>query len=190
MRAHTLVPGQRAFSPRNRFAFNRFDRFDRFRHRRFFFNDCFNTFGAGFGCGNFGGGFGYPFYDPFFDYSGYQQPQPQQQPVVVDNGGNDREVAFEVQALREEIQAMRDEERIREERNAPPAKPSARDDDGNATLVFRDGRQLSVRNYAIADHTIWVLNANSSRKIRVSDLDVQATEQANAKNGVEFHLPN
>jgi hypothetical protein len=200
--SRVFIQGQRAFSPRTRFAFrNRFafNRFHRFRHNRFFFNDCFNTFGAGFGCANpflfggFGGfgigGFGDPFYAPY--ESEFQQPQQQQQPVVVENEGNDREVAFEIQALREEMQAMRDEERARNEaRNNPAPKPSAQQDGPNAVLVFRDGRQLSVRNYAIADHTVWVLGANNARKIPVSDLDVTATEQANANNGVEFRLPH
>jgi len=203
--SRVLIQGQRAFSTRNRFIFrNRFafNRFHRFRHNRFFFNDCFNTFGAGFGCtspflGGFGGfgigGFGDPFYAPFYDSESQQpqQQQQQQQPVVVENEGNDREVAFEVQALREEIQAMRDEDRARNEaRNNSAPKPSAQQDGPNAVLVFRDGRQLSVRNYAIADHTVWVLGANNARKIPVSDLDVTATEQANANNGVEFRLPH
>jgi hypothetical protein len=201
--SRVVLGGQRTFSPRNRFAFNRFDRFHRFHHRRFFnngafFNNCFNTFGTAFGCSpffnsgfGFGGfGFGDPFFDPFFA-SEWQQPQPQQQPVVVENEGGNREVAFEVQALRDEIEAMRDEERARNEaRNNAAAKSPAQPDDKNAVLVFQDGRQLSVRNYAIADHTIWVLSSNSARKIPISDLNVTATEQANANNGVEFHLPH
>jgi hypothetical protein len=46
-----------------------------------------------------------------------------------------------------------------------------------------------VRNYAISDHTVWVLSPNSARKIPVAELDVPATQQMNAKNGVEFRLP-
>lgn len=186
-----FVQGRRFFVPRNRFVFNRFDRF-RFRHR-FFFNNCFNRFGfGGFGCGSpfLSGGFGFPLVDPFFNSGFDEQPEAQQQPVVVENGGgNDRETAFEVQALRDEVQAMREETRVHEEaRNAAPARSSSQDE-ANAVLVFRDGRQLSVRNYAISDHTVWVLSPNSARKIPVAELDVPATEQMNAKNGVEFRLP-
>lgn len=189
--ARSRIVGQRSFFPNNRFAFNRFDR-DRFRNRRFF-NNCFNRFGGfGFGCGNpfFSGNLGYGLWDPFWDF--YNQPQQQEQPVVVDNGDSgNREVAFEMQALRDEIQAMREEQIAREQaRNAPPPRPTSQQDDGNATLVFRDGHQLSVRNYAIADHTIWVLGPNNARKVQVSELDVPATEQANEKNGVDFHLPH
>jgi len=136
--SHALVPGQRAFFPNNRFVV-------RFHNSHFFFNtfhNCFNRFGSfgGFGCSTpyLWGGYGY--YDPFL-YGNYGQQQQQQQPAVVENNdGNDREVAFEMQALRDEVQAMREEQRLRDEaRNNPPARPAAQDD-GNATLVFRDGR--------------------------------------------------
>lgn len=192
---HSFSPRNRFFG-RNRFGFNRFDR-DRFRFRNRF--DCFNTFGTGFGCGNpfLSGGFGFPFFDPFFDdfgAFGAEWQQPQQQPVVVENQGNEqpnRELAFEVQSLRDEIQAMHDEELARNQaRNNPPSRPSAQPESASAVLVFRDGRQLAVQNYAVSDHTIWVLSPNSARKFPVSDLDVSATEQANAKNGVEFRLPH
>jgi hypothetical protein len=190
VRSNAFIPGQRAFFPNSRFVFN-----NRFRFRnRFFFNSCFDRFGSfgGFGCsGAFLSG-GYPYYDPLlYDYYGYGQQQ-QQQPVVVENNdNNDRELAFEMQAMRDEMQAMREEEHVREEaRNNPPPRPAAQQDDGNATLVFRDGHQLSVRNYAVTDHTIWVLGPDKARKVLVSELDIPATEQINAKNGVEFHLPH
>jgi hypothetical protein len=209
---HTAVVarGQRTFVPNRRFATFGFNNFHHIHHfhngTHFFFNTCFNTFGSfgGFGCsspffgaglwgaGLWGPGIGYPG-DPF--YSGYynqpQQQEPQQQPVTVENDSNNREIAFEMQALRDEIQAMRQEQHARDEvRNAPPSRPAAQQDDGNAVLVFRDGRQLAVSNYAVADHTIWVLGPNSARRVPVSELDLPATEQANAKNGVEFRLPH
>jgi hypothetical protein len=173
--------------PRNRFVFN--NRF-RFRDRRFF-NNCFNTLGSfgGFGCSSAFLG-GYPLYDPLFnDYgNGAQQPPPQQ-PVVAEDDNDNRDVAFELQALRDEMLAMREDARVRDERNNAAAKGPAQQDESNAVLIFRDGRQLSVRNYAIADHTVWVLGPNNARKIAVAELDVPATEQMNAKNGVEFRLP-
>jgi hypothetical protein len=200
--SRVLLPGQKAFVPNRRFAVFGFNHFHHFHHgSRFFFNSCFNTFGSfgGFGCSNqflgaglwgWGPGIGYPG-DPFYSgYYGQPQQQQEQQPVV-ENDSNNREIAFEMQALRDEIQVMRQEEHAREEaRNTTPPRPAAQqDDDANTVLVFRDGRQLAVRNYAVADHTIWVLGPNNARKVQVSELDLQATEQANAKNGVEFRLP-
>ena len=87
---------------------------------------------------------------------------------------------------------MRDEERRRDENrpaSQPQSKPAAQDDSPNAVLIFRDGRQLSVRNYAVVGNTVWVLSERAANKFAVSDLDINATEQANAKNGVEFRLP-
>jgi hypothetical protein len=203
-RSHVFSPAQRGNFSHSRFSTNRFrnhfeeDEDDRFHHRNRFFNDCFNGFGGfgGFGCFNpfFGGlGFGTSFFDPFLfgDY-GQQQQQPQQQPVAVqpDESAN-RELAFEVQAIQDEIQALRSEERAREQARTPPPPPKTTvEEERGVTLVFRDGRQLPVHNYAVADHTIWVLGPNVARKIPASDLDLDATEQVNAKNGVEFHVPH
>jgi hypothetical protein len=106
----------------------------------------------------------------------------------VEQDNNSRELALQVQELTDEIQAMRDEERNRDQaRNNASSRPAAQEPD--TILVFRDGRQITTRNYAIAGGTIWLLSENSARKIQLSELDPAATEQANAKNGVDFHLP-
>ena len=192
-RGRVLISGQRGVSFRTRFGFRPFRH--RFHHR-FFFNDfsCFNGFNN-FNCANpflFNGfGFGFPFvgpgFDPFFFSSDWQQPAPQQPVVMEQDNGANRELALEVQELSDEIQSMRDEERARENRSAN-AKPTAQDDGPNTTLVFRDGLQLSVRNYAVAGDTIWVLDQRNARKIPLSKIDLAATQQVNEKNGVEFHL--
>lgn len=188
----TIIPGQRSFVSRSRFGFrNRFHRRD-----RFFFGNCFNTFGGAFPCENpflFGldpflfGGIGYPG-DPFYsDYSSYSQPQPQ--PVVEQQDNGNRELALQVQELSDEIQAMRDEDRRREERKDSSAKPASQDDGPNATLVFRDGVQLAVKNYAISGDTIWVLDEHNTQKVPLAKLDLPATQRINEQNGVEFRLP-
>ena len=194
---HVFINGQRAFFPQHGIFFRH-----RFHHRsRFFFNTCFDSFGNpffcdpffsscfnGFGCGSpfFGSSFILPFYQPLFpNYS----PPPEQQPVAVEEDSHTRELALQVQELSDEIQSMRDEERRRESAKSAGAQPAPRDEGPNATLVFRDGQQLSVRNYAIVGDSIWVLEDHNARKIPISKLDVAATQQINEKNGVEFHLP-
>jgi hypothetical protein len=52
--------------------------------------------------------------------------------------------------------------------------------------VFRDGRQFSIHNYAIAGQTLWVLNEQASMKIALSDLDPDATQKANPGRSVHF----
>jgi len=194
-RGRTFVPGRRSFVSRSRFGDRRFDD-RRFRHRfhdrdRFLFGGtCFNTFGGAFPCQNpFLFNSLYPYYDPFYnDYSSQSEPQ---QPVVAeqDNSGN-RELASEVQELSDEIQSMRDEERNREERRNSNARPAAQDDGPNATLIFRDGLQLSVKNYAVAGDTIWVLDDHNTRKVPMSKIDIAATQKINEQNGAELRLPH
>src|SRR5208283_3605488 len=56
-------------------------------------------------------------------------------------------------------------------------------------LVFRDGHQQEVSNYAIMGQTVYVFD-HRKQKIALGDLDVPATIKANDDRGVEFQLPN
>ena len=56
-------------------------------------------------------------------------------------------------------------------------------------LVFRDGHQSELQNYAIVGDTIFDLTENRSHKIPIADLDLAATRKANDARGVDFQLP-
>lgn len=56
-------------------------------------------------------------------------------------------------------------------------------------LVFRDGHQQEVSNYAIMGQTLYVFS-NRTQKIGLSDLDVPGTIKLNDDRGVDFHLPS
>jgi len=56
-------------------------------------------------------------------------------------------------------------------------------------LVFKDGRKLEVGNYAIVGSTLFDLTPGHSRKVALSDLDLDATRQQNDERGVIFQLP-
>ena len=58
-----------------------------------------------------------------------------------------------------------------------------------AVLVFRDGHQQEVANYAISGTQLIVLG-EKTQKISLSDLDLSATSKANADRGIDFKLPN
>ena len=185
-----VIPGQRSVVSRPAF----FSHNRHFHHNHFFFGNCFNTFGFNtFGCGNpflNSGLYSYPYYDPFFYNNASYPSQPEQQPVVEQDNGN-RELALQVQELSEELQAMREEQRGNDgprKTESQPASQAPKDNSPNAILVFRDGLQLPVRNYAIAGGTIFVLD-KPNQKIALSKLDVPATQQVNDKNGLEIHLP-
>jgi hypothetical protein len=117
-----------------------------------------------------------------------------QQPVVVntDNGNNDLLVS-QVQQLTDEVADLRSEENRRyyddRARAGSGANLSATEPAAATIFVFNDGHRISAKSYAIAGQTLWIFNEQTAHKYPLAELDASATEQANAANGVEFHLP-
>ena len=73
---------------------------------------------------------------------------------------------------------------------APPPKQVADARPFEATtLVFRDGHQQQVTNYAIMGQTLYIFDTRT-QKIGLGDLDLPATIKLNDDSGIEFHLPN
>lgn len=64
----------------------------------------------------------------------------------------------------------------------PPASPPT-------VLVFKDGHQLEVSNYAIVGSTLFDLTPGHSRRIALADLNLDRTRQQNEENGIVFELP-
>lgn len=56
-------------------------------------------------------------------------------------------------------------------------------------LVFKDGHQLEVGNYAIVGHYLYDMSPGHPRKVALADLDMDATEKQNDQRGVTFQLP-
>jgi hypothetical protein len=56
-------------------------------------------------------------------------------------------------------------------------------------LVFKDGHQLEVENYAIVGQTLYDLTPGHARKVALASLDLEATEKQNDDRGVTFQLP-
>jgi len=56
-------------------------------------------------------------------------------------------------------------------------------------LVFRDGRRLNIQSYAFVRQTLWLLGNQSSAKIAVSELDLDATQIANPGSVLLFNQP-
>ena len=71
-----------------------------------------------------------------------------------------------------------------------PEQSAARDAKPNepSVLVFRDGHQQEVSNYAIMGQTVYVFDKRT-QKIALADLDVPATIKANDDRGLEFKIP-
>jgi hypothetical protein len=56
-------------------------------------------------------------------------------------------------------------------------------------LVFKDGHQSDVVNYAIVGDTLFDFGAGRTKKILLADLDIPATRKANDNRGVDFQVP-
>jgi hypothetical protein len=56
-------------------------------------------------------------------------------------------------------------------------------------LVFKDGHQVEVANYAIVGDTLFDLTGGRRRKIALADLDLTATAKQNDDRGIDFQLP-
>ena len=72
--------------------------------------------------------------------------------------------------------------RAEEDSSGPPQIPT--------TLIFKDGHQLELENYAVVSQTLYDLTPGHSRKIALADLDLPATQRQNDDRGITFQLPS
>ena len=59
----------------------------------------------------------------------------------------------------------------------------------STVLIFKDGHQEEISNYAIVGSTLYDLSDGRSKKVQLADLDLSATAKENDQRGVEFQLP-
>jgi hypothetical protein len=96
----------------------------------------------------------------------------------------------EIDRLRDEVERLREERVSREQtRQVAPQRQAVEEKVPTTVLIFQDGRRSEVQNYAIVDQTLWVFAEQRAHKMRVADLDLEATKSLNEKRGVEFRLP-
>jgi hypothetical protein len=72
-----------------------------------------------------------------------------------------------------------------------PASDSAvpASDQPQTILVFKDGHQVEVANYAIVGNTLYDLTGGHRQKIALADLDLTATARQNDDRGIDFQIP-
>src|SRR5271170_3202228 len=71
--------------------------------------------------------------------------------------------------------------------SAQPQAPAS--DQPQTVLVFKDGHQVEVANYAIVGNTLYDLSGGHRQKISLADLDLNATAKQNDDRGIDFQLP-
>src|SRR5438876_826553 len=62
-------------------------------------------------------------------------------------------------------------------------------DQPQTVLVFKDGHQAEIQNYAVVGQTLYDLSPGHYRKIALADLDLKATAKENDDRGISFQLP-
>lgn len=80
--------------------------------------------------------------------------------------------------------------KVRAYANPAPREPAAPVAAQPSTvLVFKDGHQSDVLNYAIVGDTLFDFGSSRTRKILLADLDLPATRKVNDDRGVDFQIP-
>jgi hypothetical protein len=82
--------------------------------------------------------------------------------------------------------------RSQPESEAAPAAPPAETlvpDQPETVLVFKDGHQLEVQNYAVIGDTLYDLTPGRHHKILLAELDLISTAKQNDDRGIDFRLP-
>jgi len=70
------------------------------------------------------------------------------------------------------------------------ASPGPEPDNSPPTIfIFKDGHKLETQNYAILGQTLYDFSTSGMRKIKLSDIDLDATKKANDDLGIPLRLP-
>lgn len=151
--------------------------------------------------------YSYPYY-PYYPYGdsdvytngdvsyGMDQPQPQPDDLrpaltIFENRPGYRPPPVNPAESRDYAgAAASDADREAARRDAqPPPEPQPVADQAPTVLVFQDGHRLEIGNYAIQGDLLYNLDGKGPRKIKLADLDLDKTVQANDERGNEFRLP-
>jgi len=90
---------------------------------------------------------------------------------------------------RDELRSTRTESKPRYQEPAEPPAQQPVADQPKTVLVFKDGHQSTVMNYAIVGTTLYDLSEGRTKKVALAELDLPATVKQNDDRGVEFRLP-
>ena len=135
--------------------------------------------------------YAYPAYieEPMLGDSGpYEAVAPEQNPA----DSIQRELTSlkaTINDYRDELRSTRTESKPRFQESAEPPAQQPVADQPRTVLVFKDGHQSTVMNYAIVGSTLYDLSEGRTKKVALAELDLPATMKQNDDRGVEFRLP-
>jgi len=131
-------------------------------------------------------------YSPF--YGGYYDPYPYPYVDYPPNDDYAEDPSYDSRGTRDydDRQALNDDYRAELNTSRPQQTPAPTDPvtvQPSTVLIFKDGHQQEVSNYAIVGAILYDLGGGRSKKVQLSDLDLTATIKENDQRGVEFQLP-
>ena len=153
--------------------------------------------------------YGFPYYPYAYDYDDQdypdqsaqdQQYEDQQQYQNEDQYSNGGQTIFDRRGPGPEYQSP-EFQTWRDQNQSDPQPPAAQQVASNSNeqqpapvapptvLVFKDGHQVEVANYAIVGATLFDLTPGHPRRVALSELDINATQKQNDDRGVDFKLP-
>jgi hypothetical protein len=156
--------------------------------------------GHGFGHRNF-----YPYYNWYPSYAYYGGPLWDGNDSSYDARFNNDDyaryqTAAEINRLSDEVQRLREEREEREYNEvaaqpapAPAPQPALKataQPDLPVVVVFLDRHIQEVKNYAVANEMLVVLDGTRRTKYPLADIDLAATMKLNDERGVDFQIPN
>ena len=164
------------------------------RGDRFFHNHRFHDrFFYAFPFYSYGGYWGDPFYDeywnPYYSFGPYSYDPNADSSSYTDLSGQLSDMNLQLQQLRDENESLLselDESRVPAAPTSTPTSPSTAP---TTVLVFNDGHQRQVQNYAIVGQTLWILSDARATKVPLADLNLNQTIKTNEDRGVEFLGP-
>lgn len=105
-------------------------------------------------------------------------------PTVFDRRGSGNYSGARPTSTRDDYRAELDSAALQP---SVPAQPVA--EQPETLLIFKDGHEAEVKNYAIVGATLYDLSDGKSRKVALAELDLTATVKQNDERGISFQLP-
>ena len=118
-------------------------------------------------------------------------------PVYVDSGDDDYAdqdyrggpTIFDRRGPGRQIERRASDDDYRASVSEEPVKPQEVTAQPRTVLVFKDGHQVEILNYAIVGATLFDLTDGRAKKVALAELDLSATVKQNDDRGVEFQVP-
>jgi len=140
--------------------------------------------------GFFGGGYYIPYAYPDYDMADTGVDDSMENagygPTIFDRSG---QAPVPVASPPPSNEDYRAELRARAEAPAAPPVQQPVAEQPPTVLVFKDGHQQEVVNYAIVGSTLYDLSGGRTRRVALAELDLTATVKQNDQRGVDFQLP-